>query len=73
MKIAKEFRWEMGHRLPEHFGLCKNIHGHCHSYVITDTENYKCVSLEQINYKPIKLSDLVQSFPPNEIKHIPKN
>ena len=28
MKIAKEFRWEMGHRLPEHFGLCKNIHGH---------------------------------------------
>ena len=28
MKIAKEFRWEMGHRLPEHFGQCKNIHGH---------------------------------------------
>ena len=28
MKIAKEFRWEMGHRLPEHLGLCKNIHGH---------------------------------------------
>ena len=28
MKIAKEFHWEMGHRLPEHFGLCKNIHGH---------------------------------------------
>ena len=33
MKIAKEFRWEMGHRLPEHFGLCKNIHGH--SYKMT--------------------------------------
>jgi 6-pyruvoyltetrahydropterin/6-carboxytetrahydropterin synthase len=28
MKVAKEFRWEMGHRLPEHFGPCKNIHGH---------------------------------------------
>ena len=28
MKIAKEFRWEMGHRLPNHFGQCKNIHGH---------------------------------------------
>jgi len=26
--IAKEFRWEMGHRLPFHTGLCKNIHGH---------------------------------------------
>jgi 6-pyruvoyltetrahydropterin/6-carboxytetrahydropterin synthase len=33
MKIAKEFRWEMGHRLPENFGLCKNIHGH--SYKMT--------------------------------------
>lgn len=28
MKIAKEFNWDMGHRLPEHFGKCKNIHGH---------------------------------------------
>ncbi len=28
MKIAKEFHWEMGHRLPKHFGKCKNIHGH---------------------------------------------
>jgi 6-pyruvoyltetrahydropterin/6-carboxytetrahydropterin synthase len=26
--IAKEFRWEMGHRLPHHGGLCRNIHGH---------------------------------------------
>lgn len=33
MKIAKEFRWEMGHRLPDHFGQCKNIHGH--SYKMT--------------------------------------
>jgi 6-pyruvoyltetrahydropterin/6-carboxytetrahydropterin synthase len=27
-RIAKEFRWEMSHRLPYHSGLCKNIHGH---------------------------------------------
>lgn len=33
MKAAKEFRWEMGHRLPEHFDKCKNIHGH--SYKMT--------------------------------------
>lgn len=33
MKIAKEFRWEMGHRLPEHFGLCKNIHGHSYKMI----------------------------------------
>lgn len=34
MKIAKEFRWEMGHRLPEHFGLCKNIHGHSYKMMV---------------------------------------
>ena len=28
MKISKEYHWEMGHRLPFHKGLCKNIHGH---------------------------------------------
>ncbi len=34
MKIAKEFKWEMGHRLPEHFGLCKNIHGHSYRMIV---------------------------------------
>ncbi|MCX7833439.1 MAG: 6-carboxytetrahydropterin synthase [Ignavibacteria bacterium] len=28
MKISKEFRWEMGHRLPLHQGPCRNVHGH---------------------------------------------
>lgn len=28
MKIAKKFRWEMGHRLPDHPGGCRNLHGH---------------------------------------------
>ena len=28
MKIAKDFRWEMGHRLLHHPGKCKNLHGH---------------------------------------------
>jgi 6-pyruvoyltetrahydropterin/6-carboxytetrahydropterin synthase len=26
--IAKEFHWEMAHRLADHPGLCRNIHGH---------------------------------------------
>ena len=34
MKVAKEFRWEMGHRLLEHFGKCKNIHGHSYKMII---------------------------------------
>jgi 6-pyruvoyltetrahydropterin/6-carboxytetrahydropterin synthase len=28
MTVACEFRWEMGHRLPEHTGGCRNLHGH---------------------------------------------
>ena len=34
MKVAKEFHWEMGHRLPEHFDLCKNIHGHSYKMIV---------------------------------------
>jgi 6-pyruvoyltetrahydropterin/6-carboxytetrahydropterin synthase len=30
-RIAKEYRWEMGHRLVQHQGLCKNIHGHSYT------------------------------------------
>ncbi len=26
--IAKDFRWEMAHRLPAHEGGCRNVHGH---------------------------------------------
>lgn len=39
MKIAKEFRWEMGHRLPFHAGLCKNIHGHSYRMVVEISGN----------------------------------
>ena len=34
MRIATEFRWEMGHRLPNHKGECKNIHGHSYKMII---------------------------------------
>ena len=31
MKIAKQFTWEMGHRLPFHDAGCANIHGHSYT------------------------------------------
>lgn len=34
MKIAKEFSWEMGHRLPFHEGKCRNLHGHSYKCMI---------------------------------------
>ena len=42
MKIAKEYNWEMGHRLPFHEGKCKNLHGH----------SYKC--MVELNGEPDK-------------------
>lgn len=37
MKIAKEFHWEMGHRLPFHNGKCKNLHGHSYKCMVEFT------------------------------------
>ena len=34
MTIQKEFRWEMGHRLPNHEGKCRNLHGHSYRLVV---------------------------------------
>lgn len=33
-KITKEFKWEMAHRLPDHPGECRNIHGHSYRMVV---------------------------------------
>ncbi len=32
-KIAKEFKWEMSHRLSFHEGPCKNVHGHTYRLI----------------------------------------
>jgi len=39
VRVAKEFRWEMGHRLRFHDGGCRNLHGHSYRLrVIVDGE-----------------------------------
>lgn len=35
VRIAKDFHWEMGHRLPFHNGGCRNIHGHSYRMRVT--------------------------------------
>lgn len=32
--ISKEYRWEMGHRLPWHKGGCQNVHGHSYQLLV---------------------------------------
>ena len=39
MKIAKEYKWEMGHRLTFHKGKCKNLHGHTYKIRVELTGN----------------------------------
>mgnify|MGYP005822196009 CR=1 FL=1 len=34
VKIGKEYRWEMSHRLQFYNGLCKNIHGHSYKMIL---------------------------------------
>ena len=34
MKIAKEYKWEMGHRLTFHKGGCENLHGHSYKMLV---------------------------------------
>ncbi len=31
MRIARNFHWEMGHRLPFHTSGCANVHGHSYT------------------------------------------
>jgi len=37
IKIAKEFHWEMAHRLPYHTGGCQNLHGHSYRLLVEIT------------------------------------
>lgn len=35
MEIQKTFKWGMSHRLENHDGLCKNLHGHNYKLIVT--------------------------------------
>lgn len=54
-KIAKEFGWEMSHRLCFHDGLCRNIHGHSYKIRIelTGVLNESAMVLDYYDIKKI--------------------
>lgn len=54
-RIAKDFRWEMAHRLPFHEGLCKNLHGHSYRarIEIIGTNNAQGMVLDYYDMKRI--------------------
>ena len=53
MRIAKEFRWEMGHRLPFHDGKCVNLHGHSYKMSVEFTGE-KDINGMVIDYYDVK-------------------
>lgn len=55
MKIAKEFHWEMGHRLPFHKGKCVNLHGHTYrlQVIVSGTEDESGLVIDFYDLKRI--------------------
>jgi 6-pyruvoyltetrahydropterin/6-carboxytetrahydropterin synthase len=55
MKIAKEFTWEMGHRLPFHDGKCRNLHGHSYKCMVelTGEQNDNGMLIDYFDMKKI--------------------
>jgi len=37
ISVCKRFRFDAAHKLPNHLGLCKNLHGHCFSLEVEIT------------------------------------
>lgn len=65
--ISKQFRWEMGHRLPFHEGLCKNIHGHSYEahVVLTGEPDAHGMVMDYFDMKLLiqnKIDELDHSF-----------
>lgn len=60
-RATKEFKWDMAHRLPTHWGKCFNVHWHTYKALITiQWENLQKEWVETwmikdfSNFKPIK-------------------
>lgn len=39
VRITKRMEWDMGHRLPDHKSLCRNLHGHRYVVEVTIEAN----------------------------------
>lgn len=55
VRIAKDFHWEMGHRLPFHAGACRNLHGHSYrmQVVVEGTLDANGMVLDYFDLKEI--------------------
>lgn len=54
MKIAKDFRWEMAHRLQCHKGKCFNLHGHSYKLQVEFEGNVEATTGMVLDYFNVK-------------------
>jgi 6-pyruvoyltetrahydropterin/6-carboxytetrahydropterin synthase len=66
MKIAKDFRWEMAHRLQCHKGKCFNLHGHSYKLQVEFEGNVDASTGMVLDYFDVK--DIVAPLV-NELDH----
>jgi 6-pyruvoyltetrahydropterin/6-carboxytetrahydropterin synthase len=63
VKVAKEFDWEMGHRLSFHKGKCKNLHGHSYKLLVEfeGEQNKNGIVIDYYDIKSI-VTPLIESL-----------
>lgn len=67
ISITKEYRFEAAHRLPDHPGHCKNVHGHSYKLVVTvgcqdDKLNNQCMVMDFVDLGRIVKDAVVDKF-----------
>ena len=63
VKISKKFKWEMGHRLMNHKGLCANPHGHSYQMqVILEGNINNDGMLMDYNDLEVIVNDVIKDF-----------
>lgn len=70
VKIAKEFRWEMGHRLSYHKDGCQNLHGHSYKMAVelVGTQNEGGMVLDYGEIKTL-ITPLIESLDHSTMLH----
>lgn len=66
--INKEFKFDTAHILPNHYGQCKNLHGHTYKLIVSCTGEHKtdlsseCMIIDFSKLKKIVEENIINKF-----------
>lgn len=66
--INKEFKFDTAHILPNHYGQCKNLHGHTYKLIVSCTGEHKtdssseCMIIDFSKLKKIVQENIIDKF-----------